>query len=84
MLQNLLPAFAYAALSYGEPDRELVAAFKQIIMDDSVRKEAMDYAVNVNSNLAYTSSFGELDCMARIAAMDIGPDAGPDGSLFMP
>ena len=84
VLQNLLPAFAYAALSYGEPDRELVAAFKQIIMDDSVRKEAMDYAVNVNSNLAYTSSFGELDCMARIAAMDIGPDAGPDGSLFMP
>lgn len=29
VLQNLLPAFAYVALSYDKPDAELVAALKK-------------------------------------------------------
>ena len=37
VLESILPAFAYIALSTDEPDQELVAAFKAIVSDKTIR-----------------------------------------------
>lgn len=84
VLQELVPAFAYAALSYPEPDRELVAAMKKIVDSVDGKAAVMEYAKNANSSLAYTSTVGEMELVAKVSALDIPAEAAPEGSVFMP
>lgn len=84
ILETLLPAFAYVALSYPTPDRNLIAAFKKIT-EDATNKQAIDTYINtVNSNLTYTSSIGEAELMAKLSTMNIASEETPTGALFMP
>ena len=83
-LESLLPAFAYTALSSQTPDKELTAAFKRIL-DSSNNKEAIsNYVSNVNSNLAYTSTVGEIELTQKLAATSVEQEKAVTGTLFMP
>ena len=84
VLHELLPAFAYLALSTDEPDRELVAAFKKIIGNEDNRDKVMEYIRSVDSNLAYTATVGEVELMEKAASLDIAPEKELEGNLFMP
>ena len=83
ILQTLLPAFAYVALSTDEPDQELIAAYKRIIRS-SDQAPIKDYIETVKSNLAYTSTVGEVELMNRLSDTSIAAEKAPCGSLFMP
>lgn len=83
ILETLLPAFAYVALSQKEPDKELTAAYKRILSSD-VNGATTEYIQNVNSNLTYTSSVGEVELMEKLQQTNIAAEAVPCGSLFMP
>lgn len=84
VLETLLPAFAYVALSGEEPDRELTAAFKQIIENNDYRQAITDYVCNVNSTLAYTSSVGEIELLSKLESTSIPKEKAVTGSRFMP
>lgn len=83
-LETLLPAFAYVALSYSTPDRDLIAAFKKLTENAANRQAIDSYISTVNSNLTYTSSIGEAELMARLSTTDIVSEKTPTGALFMP
>lgn len=84
ILETLLPAFAYMALSYKEPDKELTAAFKRIFDANENKQAITDYVSSVNSNLAYTSTVGEIELMNQLAASPIIGEKPVTGTLFMP
>lgn len=83
ILETLLPAFAYVALSQKEPDKELTAAYKRILSSDK-NGATNEYIQNVNSNLTYTSSVGEVELMEKLNQTTIAEEPIPSGSLFMP
>lgn len=85
VLAELIPAFAYAALSYDRPDSRLLASMTTILQDDRVRKAFDKYVKTVNSTLAYTSSVGEMELVAE--AMKVGASMtaeSPEGHVFLP
>lgn len=84
ILETLLPAFAYMALSDKEPDQELTAAFKRILESEENQQAITDYVSNVNSNLAYTSTVGEVELMNQLAVSPIVKEKPVTGTLFMP
>lgn len=84
ILETLLPAYAYVALSYQKPDAELTAAFKQITHHPANKEAIINYLSDVHSNLTYTGSVGEAELMARLQETPIAPETAPTGSLFMP
>ena len=83
-LETLLPAFAYAALSSKTPDKELTAAFKRILASNDNQKAISDYVTEVNSNLAYTSTVGEIELVQQLATTSIKQEEAVKGTLFMP
>lgn len=83
ILQTLLPAFAYVALSTDKPDQELIGAYKRII-GSADQAPIKDYIETVKSNLAYTSTVGEVELMSRLSATPTPAEKAPCGSLFMP
>lgn len=84
ILETLLPAFAYTALSFKEPDKELTAAFKRILESTENKQAIAEYISNVNSNLAYTSTVGEIELVTQLASSSIAKEKPVAGSLFMP
>lgn len=84
VLQELLPAFAYVAMSYDKPDAELVAAFKRIAADKKNTAAIERYLSEVNSMLVFTTSVGEAEVMAAVQALDTAPEAAPTGARFFP
>ena len=84
ILETLLPAFAYLALSHKNPDIELTAAFKRILESKTNEQAIADYVSNVNSNLAYTSTVGEIEILSRLASSSITKEKAITGTLFMP
>ncbi len=84
VLETLLPAFAYIALSYPEPDRELTAAYKRIIAEPANQEAINAYINTVNSDLTYTGSIGEAELMAKLSAIPVSAEAPLTGALFMP
>lgn len=84
ILETLLPAFAYVSLSYKEPDKELTAAFKHILEAEDNKQAITDYVSNVNSNLAYTSTVGEIELLAQLESTSISKEKDVTGTLFMP
>lgn len=82
VLQELLPAFSYVALSMKSADTELIAAYKHLVENN--QKEIDELAENVNSSLSYTSSVGEAEMMICALQSDVKPEANPVGSIFMP
>lgn len=84
ILETLLPAFAYTALSFKEPDKELTAAFKRILKSTENQQAITEYISNVNSNLAYTSTVGEIELVTQLASSSIAKEKPVTGTLFMP
>lgn len=84
VLETLLPAFAYLTLSYKEPDKELTAAFKKIGNANENKQAMTEYINNVNSNLAYTSTVGEVELMSQLFSSAIPEEKTVAGTLFMP
>lgn len=84
ILETLLPAFAYTALSFKEPDKELTAAFKRILESTENKQAIAEYISNVNSNLAYTSTVGEIELVTQLASSSIAKEKPVAGTLFMP
>lgn len=84
ILETLLPAFAYVSLSFKEPDKELTAAFKRILEANTNKQAITNYVSNVNSNLAYTSTVGEMELVTQLASTTISQEKAVTGSLFMP
>lgn len=84
ILETLLPAFAYTALSFKEPDKELTAAFKRILESTENQQAITEYISNVNSNLAYTSTVGEIELVTQLASSSIAKEKPVTGTLFMP
>ena len=84
VLETLLPAFAYVALSSSTPDQELIAAYKRIAEEAANQPAINTYITTVNSNLTYTGSIGEAELMAKLSTMDTTPEVSPTGALFMP
>lgn len=84
VLETLLPAFAYVALSSDEPDPELAAACKRIVEDPANKAAITAYAKDVNSNLAYTSTAGEMELLSQLVALPVQPEPAVTGSRFMP
>ncbi len=82
VLQDLVPAYAYAALSFKEADQELLGAMKRIV--DNHPKEVNDYFARAESNLSYTSSMGEVEAVLEALAQAKQAEASPVGSKFMP
>ena len=84
VLHELLPAFAYVAFSYKEPDKELVAALKKIMNNADNKGHIIDYVRSVNSTLAYTASVGEVELMEKAVSLNIDEEEDIEGNLFMP
>ena len=84
ILETLLPAFAYVALSKDEPDKELTAAFKRIVETKEHQQAITKYVQNVNSNLAYTSTIGEIELLTKLMSISTPKEKVVTGSLFMP
>lgn len=84
VLQEILPAFAYAALSFDEPDPELTAALKESLSEPETAAAMLEYASDVKSSLAYTSTVGEMELMEAVASMPAEPAPAPTGSRFYP
>ena len=84
ILETLLPAFVYTALSFKEPDKELTAAFKRILESTENKQAIAEYISNVNSSLAYTSTVGEIELVTQLASSSIAKEKPVTGTLFMP
>lgn len=82
VLHELLPAFAYVAYSYPEPDAELLSAARRVMERNPAAVDRLLSAVD--SDLSYTSTVGEAEFLWRIRTCPYGPEAAPEGSLFMP
>lgn len=82
VLHQLLPAFAYVALSSDQPDTELIGALKLIYSNN--QSEVKDYLKDVDANLTYTAGLGEVTCLLRALAAETPAEKTPQGSLFMP
>lgn len=82
VLQELLPAFAYAAYAFPEPDAELIAAAKRLA---GRHPEAVDRVMGqVDSDLSYTATVGEAELLAAALRSDVEAEAAPRGVRFMP
>lgn len=82
VLQELLPAYAYAALSFDVPDADLLAALKRLTRNHPAQlSRVLD---NVNSNLSYTSTVGEAELLAKAVMLPGAPEEAPTGTRFMP
>ncbi len=82
VLQELLPAFAYAAYAFKEPDADLLAAVKRLMLNRTSKVEKV--LDDVNSNLSYTATIGESEMLAKAFVSLTQPEDAPCGSLFMP
>lgn len=82
VLQELLPAFAYTAYAFDEPDTELLAAVKRLALNNKAEVEKV--LDDVNSNLSYTATVGEAELLAKAVTGLVQPEEAPAGSLFMP
>lgn len=84
ILHELVPAFAYMALCGTSPDMELVAAMKAVLGNDECGAAFEKYVSNVNSRLAYTSTVGEMEAVARALDCAVEPELPLEGGVFMP
>lgn len=82
IVQTILPAFAYVALSSETPDKELTAAFKRLLTYN--QETLSNYIKTVDSNLTYTASIGEIELMNELSATAIAEEVEVKGNLFMP
>ena len=82
VLQDLVPAYAYAALSFKEADQELLGVMKRVM--DNHPEEVNYYFSRAESNLSYTSSMGEVETVLDALALTKQAESSPVGSKFMP
>lgn len=82
VLQELLPAFAYAAFAFERPDEELVAALKRLA---EAFPQQVDRVIDaVDSDLSYTASVGETELFVRALRSEVRAEEAPAGARFMP
>lgn len=82
VLQELLPAFSYAAYAFPEPDADLLAAVKRLLRDYPAQVgKVLD---QVDSDLSYTATVGEAELLERAWQSPVKAEEAPCGALFMP
>lgn len=82
VLQELLPAFAYAAWAFGEPDEELLCASRRLMERHGDKVERV--LDQVDSDLSYTATVGEAEFLSRVLHSPVSAEEAPSGELFMP
>lgn len=82
VLQELLPAFAYAAYAFPEPDADLLAAVKRLLRDHPAQVGKV--LGQVDSDLSYTATVGEAELLERAWQSPVQAEEAPCGTLFMP
>lgn len=82
VLQELLPAFCYAAHAFPAPDAELLAAAKRLMQRHPAKVEKV--LDQVDSDLSYTATVGEAQMLATALHGSVAAEQAPAGSLFMP
>jgi chondroitin-sulfate-ABC endolyase/exolyase len=83
VLHELLPAFAYAALSYDTPDKKLIGALKKVMQLDKAN-DIEEYIKTVDSNLNYTSTVGEVQLMNEALHVEFPVEPAVKGAKFLP
>ena len=82
ILHTILPAFGYLAYAYNEPDKELIAAAKSVMMNNAELVES--YFEVSDSDLSYKKTMKEAEIVAQMANSTIEPESPVTGSRFMP
>lgn len=82
VLEKLLPAFAYLALSSPQPDQELASAFMRLWEPNE--EPLKSYILRVKSDITFKTSLGEIEKMIELASFNIGAEENPVGSKFLP
>jgi chondroitin-sulfate-ABC endolyase/exolyase len=82
ILDQILPAFAYLALSRETPDQELTAFFKR--MWKPTEEPLKSFIAKARTDIAFKSTPGEVEKMLELAETTIPAGASPVGTKFMP
>ncbi|MBP8789905.1 MAG: hypothetical protein KBH01_00575 [Breznakibacter sp.] len=82
VLEDILPAYAYLALSLPEPDKELVAAFKRLWrpLEDPLKS----LIAKSSADIAFKTTLGEVELMLRANNVADAAEQPLRGSLFLP
>ena len=84
ILHELIPAYAYMILCEKGQDKELISIFGDILQKASKDADWAKYITDVNSDMSYTTTVGEMEAVAEAAMLLSEPQDMKDGSLFMP
>lgn len=82
ILDKLLPAFAYAALSSEIPDPELTKAFKRLWKP--TEEPIKSFISRVRSDITFKNTLGEVEKMLELAQSTLVAESNPIGTKFMP
>lgn len=82
VLDKVLPAFAYLALSRETPDEELTAFFKK--MWKPLEEPMKSMVSRARSDISFKNAPGEVEVMLKLAASTVKPATNSIGSRFMP
>ncbi len=83
ILEKILPAFAYLALSTSQPDEELTAAFKALWKP--TEEPVKSFISRVTSDITFKNTIGEVEKMVELAEKStaINPSV-PTGTKVLP
>lgn len=82
VLDKLLPAFAYLALSTETPDIELTQAFKNYWHPEIEPMKSL--IARVKSDITFKNTPGEVEKMLELSLSPVHPEKNPVGTKFMP
>lgn len=81
--KQLLPAFAYLALSQPTPDAELLAAFGAW-WQPTTNSVLSSYLARVSTDITYKASLGEIELCLKAASLSIPAEASQRKQLYLP
>ena len=85
ILHELLPACAYMILLENGSDEEMLAIFTDIYAKSVKDAAWVKYVTEVNSDMSYMTTVGEMEAVAKAAVIAAGKESKmKQGSLFMP
>ena len=84
ILHELLPAYAFMILLEDGSDKELLSIFNDIYAKAVKDSAWMDYVTNVNSDMSYMTTVGEMEVVAKVASLKSETQQMLQGAVFMP
>jgi chondroitin-sulfate-ABC endolyase/exolyase len=81
-LDDILPAFAYLALSKSTPDNELMAAFSRLWKPTV--SPLKDFISRSATDICYQSSLGEIELCLQAASLKVTAENAPKTTLYLP